>query len=215
MRERDLRLVENNILMRIEHQARNALQLPLPVRQAQKAVREHDERLDPVLPHDLHGAGCPGQHVRLKQPRHARLVDEPVEGEHVLVARLREEGRELGVQVEGSLGVEGAVGAVEPADDALAAAVVPAVLAAGEGVQVEVHAEAVLAGPLDAAQEVAPGDFGDVGVAGVGGDGPVGVGDADVVEAGGADVGEGLLGHEGGVVGFEGLGGLGGAQVLG
>lgn len=65
------------------------------------------------------------------------------------------------------------------------------------------------------AEEVAEGDLGDVGVSWVGGDGPVGEGDADVVEACGADVGEGLGGDEGGVVLLELFCGFGGPELGG
>lgn len=93
---------------------------------------------------------------------------------------------------------------------------IPAILAADEAVQVEIYAEAVFATVLDCAEEVAPSDLRNVGfivfVEGL--DSPVGVLDADVVEACVADVDEVLLGDEFGVVFFEGCA-CGVAEALG
>lgn len=110
------------------------------------------------------------------------------------------------MELEGALAVQCAVRPVQPPDSALSTTMIPAVLAADEAVQVEVYAEAVFATVLDSAEEVAPCDLGHVGfvvfVEGL--DGPVGVLDADVVEACVTDVDEVLLSYEFGVVFLEG-----------
>ncbi len=121
----------------------------------------------------------------------------------VLVARLREELGQPVVDVERALPVERAVGAVQPAERAQPAAVVPPVLASGQAVQVEVHAQPVLAAPLDRAQQVPPRRAEEIRVAVVRLDRPVREGDAHVVEPGVADLPKRVLGHEGRVVLFE------------
>ena len=118
------------------------------------------------------------------------------------------------MDIEAALGVGLAIGAVQPANGALSPAMVPAVLAAGESVQVEVHAQAALPGVFDAAKEVAPADFRDVGVARVGCDGPVGIWDADVIESSSLDVLKGLLVDELGVMLFQHLGGASWAKLF-
>ena len=60
------------------------------------------------------------------------------------------------MKFESALAVECAVGSGKPPDGAAASGVIPAVLRAGNGVEIEVDSQTVLSSPFNAAEEVAP-----------------------------------------------------------
>lgn len=202
--ELQLAHVEDLVLVRVHDElVVDAAEHVVPLRERQEPVAEDQMLCDAIAADHVDGLLVPVQYRVRRDDQHFRLVDQPVDGDHVLVAVLREELGELVVDVERALGVGRAVRPQDPADVALPAAVRPPVLAAGHGVQVQVHAQPVLAAVFDRAQEVAPCDLGDVWVAFVRRDRPVGERDAHVVEPGVLDVYEALLCDEGRVVRFE------------
>lgn len=205
--QHDLAGIENSILMRVQHHLVGdivALEHLLPLAQIQEAVVEGNPCGDVITLHDLGDVLGPGQNVLDRQIKHERLINEAIDRNNVLVAVLREERGELVVQFQRAVAVEFPIRTIQPVNRALVAAVVPPVLAAHQAVQVKFDAQAVLAAVLDGAEEVAPGDAGDIGFArGVCFHSPVGVLDANVVEACVADVDEVLLRDEFGVVLFQ------------
>jgi hypothetical protein len=175
----------------------------LPIVEAHEAVAENEDGADVVFADLIDGFLRPFYDFVGVEFDHAGFVDETIHGYDVFVARLREEDGEFVVDIEPTLGVFLAVGAIEPAHGALASGMVPAVLRPWGTVKIEVDAEAVLARVFDAAKEVAPAYLRDVDVVVVGLDHPVAEGNADVVEACVADGGETLFGDESCVVFFE------------
>ena len=92
-----------------------------------------------------------------RTPTDARLIHNTKHRHDILVLGL---GNELGDDanvVEPTLGIGNAHNAAEEVDGPEFARVVPPVLRAGQGVQVEVDAETVLARPLNGLEEVLPG----------------------------------------------------------
>ncbi len=85
-----------------------------------------------------------------------RLIHNTKERYDVPVLGLRNELGEDANVVEATLGIGNAHDAGEEVDGAKSARVVPPVLRAGQGVQVKVDAETVLARPLDGLEEVLP-----------------------------------------------------------
>ena len=156
MGEGDLVRVEDDVLVGVQDETVEPLQLALPFGQTQEAVSEGDGLVEAAFADGLDRGRGPGDDGADVEGRHARLVDQAVDGDDAFVPRLGEEGGELGVQVQRPLRVQRAVGPVQPADRALPPAVVPSVLAAGEGVQVQVDAQAGLAGVFDPAEQIAP-----------------------------------------------------------
>lgn len=128
VRVHDLVVVEDHVLVHVQHQPVHPRQLALPVREPHEAVPEHHVRRHPVLAHQVVRFRRPGDDGVRGEGHHARLVGEPVEGDDVLVPVLREELGQAIVHVEGPLAVQVTVGAVEPVDDALSSAVIPPVL---------------------------------------------------------------------------------------
>lgn len=117
----------------------HTLKPALPCRQSQKPVCERDKLFHPVLAHDVDCFSRPVKYGFDGDGLHFRLVDKPVDGHDVIVPFLSEECGELIVDVQATLGVEVAVGTVQPAYCSLATAVVPAVLTTGHGVEIEVY----------------------------------------------------------------------------
>jgi hypothetical protein len=132
-----------------------------------------------------------------------RLVDDPEHGDDVAVLRLADELGEDADVVERALRVRDAHRAVQPADRAELAGVVPAVLRAGDGVQVDIDADAVLACPGDRLKEVRPARVREERLALPDLDRPVRQRDAYKVQAGAGDLRKVLLGDEGLVVVLE------------
>jgi hypothetical protein len=123
-----------------------------------------------------------------------RLIHDTKVRHNVLVLGL---GNELGDDanvVEPTLGIGNAHDTAEEVDGAEFARVVPPVLRAGQGVQVEIDAEAVLARPLDGLEEVLPGSLCIERLVVVLLDCPVWEGNADEVEARAGDQCEVFLG---------------------
>ena len=83
---------------------------------------------------------------------------------------------------------------IQEVDGSEAARVVVAVLGTRHGVQFQVHAQTVLARPLDREEDVIPRLIGEEGFARPGLDGPVRYGETDPIEASACDLGEILLG---------------------
>lgn len=122
------------------------------------------------------------------------LIHNTKERHDVLVLRLGDElGKDANV-VESTLGIGNAHNTAEEVDGAEFARVVPPVLRAGQGVQVEVDAETVLACPLDGLEEVLPGGFCVERLVVVLLNCPVWEGNADEVEARAGDQREVFLG---------------------
>ena len=84
--------IEYNILMRIKHQSLHPLHLSLPLRQSQKPIPKRHCLIHSALPHNASRHRRPINHIRNRQFRHLRLIDKTVDGNHILISRLREEG---------------------------------------------------------------------------------------------------------------------------
>jgi len=201
--EGDLLVVEDDVLVHIKQQIIKILKFALPVVQASEAIAESDDCGHVVCADFLDCGFSPREHGVHIQKCHFGLVDKTVDGDDVLVARLSKESAELGVDVEGALTVDGAICAIQPVYGALVSAMVPAILTAWSAVEVKVDADAVFAGPLDRAEEVAPGLFGDVGVVVVSRYCPVREGYAYMVKSCGLHARKVCFGDEGCVVFFE------------
>lgn len=106
-------------------------------------------------------------------------------------------GNELGEDanvVKPTLGIGNTHDAAEEVDSTKSARMVPSILRAGQGVQVKVDAETVLARPLDGLEEVLPGGLCVERLVVIFLDCPVWKGNADEVEARASDQCEVLLG---------------------
>lgn len=187
--------VENGVLVHVEHEV-GELGLGKdagPRIDAQESVAVDNRAVEACALHELVRLLGPVVDNRHVEPGHPWFIDKAVDGHDVSVPRLRKKGRELLVHLQRAVAVCLSVGAVEPRDNVLPSTVVPSVLTAGCAVEVEVHAQAVLARPLNAAQKVAPGDLWEELVAGPHADDPVPKGDAHMVEPGFGDLAEGGL----------------------
>ena len=174
--------VEDLVLVRVHHElVVHPLEHVLPLGQAQKPVAEHEVLLDAVVADHRDRLLVPVQHRVRRDDEHFRLVDQPVDGDDVLVAVLGEEFRELLVDVQRSLRVGRSVRSKDPSYIPLTTTVSPPVLTAWDGVEVEVHPQPVLTAVFDGPEEVAPAYLGHVRVTFVGRDGPVRKWNADVV----------------------------------
>jgi len=148
--------VEDDVLVNVEEEVLVVLETALPFIEAEEAIAEDEDGRYLVFADLVDGFLCPGEDGVGVEVDHAGFVDKPVHGDDVFVAVLCEEDRELVVHVEPAVAVLLAVGTVEPPDYALTSRMIPSVLAAWRAVQVEVHAETVLARVLDTAQKIAP-----------------------------------------------------------
>lgn len=90
-----LALVEDHVLMDIQHQTVKTLEFTLPVSEAHESVAEDDVCCDSVLADQVEGVGCPGFDIGGFECCHPGLVDQAVEGYNVFVAVLSEELGEL------------------------------------------------------------------------------------------------------------------------
>lgn len=204
--ELELVEVEDDVLVDVEEHVVVLLERrAFPVVEPAEAVAEDEDGFNPVFADLLDGLFRPGYDVVGVEVDHARLVDEAVHGDDVLVAVLSEEDGEFVVDVEPTVTVQLTVCAVEPTDDALSARMVPSVLAARSTVQVEIDAQAVLTCVFDATEEVTPGYLTNKLITVVCFNHPVAKGDSDVVEASSADVNESLAGNEGGIMFLKGI----------
>lgn len=113
--------------------------------------------------------------------RRIRLVEHREHRHDVLVLILTDKLGNRPDDIERPLRVRDAHHTVKEVDTPILAAVVVAVLTAGNGVKVEVDAETVLASPGDGFEEVGPRDAFEEGLVAPGFDGPPADGDANPV----------------------------------
>lgn len=144
------------------------------------------------------------QMANLQAPHHVHanlrnlgLIHHTKERDHVRILLLRDELHEDTHVVQPSLTVRQAHDAVQEVDLTLLPRVVEAVLRAGQGVQVEVDAKAVLARPLERLQSVLPRDALEERLFPVLLDGPERDRKANPVETCGGDASKVLLGLKG------------------
>lgn len=195
--EGQLAHVEDGILMCIEkHVWRARFQDELPLIQIQEAVAENDLRRDTILLHQLGGSGRPVYDRFDRDREHIWLVAQTVYGNDVLIPRLCKELRQLVVKVKRTLGIQASVCPIQPANNALAPAVIPAVLAAWYPVEIQVDAQSVLATVLDGSEKVPPRDLFHVRVTRIRCDSPVRILYSDMVETGSRDLGKVVLLNE-------------------
>jgi hypothetical protein len=95
--------------------------------------------------------------------------------------------------IKRALGVCQTHNAVKNTDGPKTTGMIPAVLTAGQGVQVEVDAKSIFACPFDRFEEVCPRSFGEERFASAGFDCPVSYRDTDVIETGTCDLSKILL----------------------
>jgi len=101
------------------------------------------------------------------------------------------------VNVERSLSIECTISPVEPANCALSTGVIPTILTARQGVEIEVDANAVLACPFETSKQISPADIGYIWVSTICCHSPVWIWDSDMVKSCCLDVDEVLLCYEG------------------
>ncbi|KAI6775503.1 hypothetical protein HG530_002261 [Fusarium avenaceum] len=136
VREVDLVLVEDDILVDIENHIVVARHQALPVLEAHEAITKYYESFDAVLAHNLVCIFCPLNDVGCLEAGHPRLVGETVMADDVLVAGLREELGQTIMNVKCALGVLRTIFPVQPANRSPSAAVVPSILTTGNTVQI-------------------------------------------------------------------------------
>lgn len=161
---------------------------------------ESDKSRDAVLLHELRGLDRPVEDSLDREVKHQWLVHEPIDRDDILVSVLREELGHAVVESEGPIAVELAICPIKPANGTLATAVIPSVLTSLNPVRVELDSEPVFSAVLDCSEKISPRDLWDIRVAVVGCYRPVGILDADVVEACISNVRKILFGDECSVV---------------
>lgn len=161
---------------------------------------ESDISRDTVLLHELRSLDRPVENSLDREVKHQWLVNEPVDRDDILVSVLREEFGDAVMESERPVAVELAICPIEPANGTLATAVIPSVLTSWDPMRVELDSEPVFSAVLDCSEEISPRDFCDIRVAVVRCYRPVGILEADVVEASISNVREILFGDECSVV---------------